>query len=327
MDRRMFISGMTLGLLTAPLVAEAQEAAKVYRIGVLETTSVALNTVNLDGLRQGLRELGYVEGRNFVIEYRSADGRPERFAALATDLARQNVDLILTRGTPAVQAAKRATDAIPIVMLGSGDALGSGVVAGLAHPGGNVTGLTSIDTDIIGKRLELLKQAIPRIRRIAVLQNMSNSAVTHQWRVTEVPARSLGLQVQLVDVRRFDDLERGFDTATRHRVEAVVIGLGGLMQANLPRVVDLAAKHRLPAMYPSREFVDAGGLFGYGVSYPGQYRRAASYVDKILKGAKPADLPVEQPTKYELVINLKTAKALGLTISPSLLLRADQVIE
>jgi len=326
-DRRRFLLTSLAWTLATPLAAGAPQAGKVWRIGVLETTSPSLNTTNLDAFRQGLRELGYVEGRNFVIEYRSADGRPERFPSLASELVRLRVDLIVTRGTPAVLAAKKATGSIPIVLATSADPAGFGVVSGLARPGTNVTGLSTIAVELAAKRLELLKEAIPRIARIAELANMSSPASASQWRQIEVAARSLGLEPQLLDVRASADFARAFDTAINQRADAIIVANDTLTQSHLIRIVDLSAKHRLPSIYASREFVDAGGLMAYGPNFTDLYRRAATYVDKILKGAKPADLPIEQPTKFELVINLKTAKALGLTIPPSVLARADQVIE
>ena len=318
---------LAVSLVLAPLAAEGQQAGKIYRIGMLETTSMALNAANLDAFRQGLRELGYVEGRNFMIEYRSADGRRERFPELATELVRLKVDVILTRGTPAVMAAKNATGTIPVVMAASGDPLLSGVVAGLARPGGNVTGLSAIVVEVTGKRLQLLREVVPGVSRIAVLFDMGNPNNALQWKETEIAAPSLGVQPQLLDVRKPGDFGGAFDAAIRQRAGAMVVGIDALTQANHRPIIDLAAKHRLPAIYASREFVDAGGLVAYGVSYPHLYHRAASFVDKILKGAKPADLPVEQPTKFELVINLKTAKALGLMIPQTILLQADHVIE
>ncbi len=318
---------LTVSFILAPLAAEGQQAGKIYRIGMLETTSMALNAANLDAFRQGLRELGYVEGRNFMIEYRSADGRRERFPELATELARLKVDVILTRGTPAVMAAKNATGTIPVVMAASGDPLLSGVVAGLARPGGNVTGLSAIVVEVTGKRLQLLREVVPGVSRIASLLDMGNPNNALQWKETEIAAPSLGVQPQLLDVRKPVDFGGAFDAAIRQRAGAMVVGIDALTQANHRSIIDLAAKHRLPAIYAAREFVDAGGLVAYGVSYPHLYHRAASFVDKILKGAKPADLPVEQPTKFELVINMKTAKALGLTIPQTVILQADQVIE
>jgi len=324
LDRRTFLAGTGAGLLAAPLAVEAQQ---VHRIGMLETTPVALNAANLEAFRQGLRALGYVERQNYAIEYRSADGRAERFPGLAAELVRLKVDLLVTRGTPAALAAKKATRTIPIVMATSGDPVGTGVVSSLARPGGNVTGMSTNTAELVGKRLGLLKEAIPGIARIALVQNMSNPTLVTQRKQIEVAARSLGIQPQYLDVRKPEDLGRAFDTAIKQRVDAVHVSLDTLTQNSLGRIVDLSAKHRLPAIYYSRDFVDAGGLMAYGVSYPESYRRAATYVDKIFKGAKPADLPVEQPTKFEFIINLKTARALGLTIPQSLLQRADEIIQ
>jgi putative ABC transport system substrate-binding protein len=326
MDRRLFLAGAGAVLLAAPLAAEAQQSGKGWRIGVLEGTPVAPNAANLEAFRQGLRELGYVERRDYEIEYRSADGRTDRFPDLVAELVRLKVDLIVTRGTTGALAAKNATRTIPIVMATSGDPVAVGLVASLARPGGNVTGLSSINAELVGKRLGLLKEAIPGIARIAVVLNLSNPTLVTQRKQIEVAARSLGFQAQLLDVRKPEDLRRAFDTAVKQRADAVHVGLDFLAQSNLGRIVDLAAKHRLPTIYSTRDFVDAGGLMAYGVSRLEMYRHAATYVDKIFKGAKPGDLPVEQPTKFELVINLKTAKALGLTIPQSLLLRADEVI-
>ena len=327
MDRRAFIAVIAIGSLAGPLPAGAQLRREVHKIGMLETVSPSVNAANLDAFRQGLRALGYVEGQNFVIEYRSVDGRPERFPELAAELVRLKVDLILTRGTMGVTAAKNATGTIPIVMAASGDPLGAGLVAGLARPGGNVTGLSALTTEVSGKRLQLLKEAIPGSQRIAALLDMSNPTLATQWRAIDQTARSMGLLPQLVDVRKAEDLGAAFDAAVKQRADAAIVGLGAVMQNNVGLIVSLAAERRLPAVYPSRDFVNAGGLIAYGVSYPDSYRRAATYVDRILKGAKPGDLPVEQATKLELVINVKTAKALGLTIPPSLLLRADELIE
>jgi len=326
MNRRTFLCGSLL-MLAVPLAAEAEPTGKVYRIGVLETLSATLNTSNLDAFRQGLRELGYVEGQTFVIEYRSADGRPERFPGLATELVRLKVDLIVTRGTPAVLAAKKATGSIPIVMATSADPAEFGVVSSLAHPGANVTGLSTNAVELAAKRVELLKEAIPRIARLAGLANMSSPASASQWRQIEVAARSLALEPQLLDVRATEDLARAFDTAIKQHADAIIVANDTLTQTNFRGIVDLSAKHRLPSMFASREFVDAGGLMAYGPNFTDLYRRAATYVDKIVKGAKPADLPIEQPTTFVLVINLKTATTFGLTIPPSLMLQASQVIE
>jgi putative tryptophan/tyrosine transport system substrate-binding protein len=324
MDRRTFIGGVAGGLLAAPLGTRAQQVGKVYRIGILEPIPAAQNAANLDALRKGLRDLGYVEGRNLVIEYRSADGRAERFPDLATELVRLKVDLIVTRGTPATNAAKSATETIPVVMAAMRPLA---VVASLAQPSGNITGVTTFSTELTGKRIELLKELVPNLSRVALLHNMGNPAAPPEWEEVKTAARSLGLQSELLDVRSQGDLDRALELAARQRIDALVIGADGLTQMHQQTIVDLLARNRLPAAYPAREFVEAGGLIAYAVKYPDLYFRFASFVDKIFKGAKPGELPVEQPTKFELVINLKTAKALGLSIPQSILLRADEVIQ
>jgi putative tryptophan/tyrosine transport system substrate-binding protein len=324
MDRRTFIGGVAGGLLAAPLGTRAQQVGKVYRIGILEPIPAAQNAANLDALRKGLRDLGYVEGRNLVIEYRSADGRAERFPDLATELVRLKVDLIVTRGTPATNAAKSATETIPVVMAAMRPLA---VVASLAQPSGNITGVTTFSTELTGKRIELLKELVPNLSRVALLHNMGNPAAPPEWEEVKTAARSLGLQSELLDVRSQGDLDRALELAARQRIDALVIGADGLTQMHQQTIVDLLARNRLPAAYPAREFVEAGGLIAYAVNYPDLYFRFASFVDKIFKGAKPGELPVEQPTKFELVINLKTAKALGLSIPQSILLRADEVIQ
>jgi putative ABC transport system substrate-binding protein len=327
MNRRAFISTLTSGLLAAPLAAEVKTPGKVYRVGMLETRSATLNAANVDAFRQGMRELGYKQGQHLEIVYRSSDGRDERFPALADELVRLKVDLILTRGTPAALAAKSATASIPVVMAASGDPVGSGIVTSLARPGGNVTGLSSGITESFPKRVELLAELRPGLKRIVAILNMGNHAVPPQWDVVKASAQSLGIAPHLLDVRRPEDLQGAFDEAAKRRAEALVVGLDGVTQANLRSIAELAAKQRLPSIYPAKDYAKLGGLMTYGSSDFHMYRRAAGFVDKIFKGAKPADLPVEQPTEWEFVINLKTAKTLGLTIPPSLLQRADQVIE
>jgi putative ABC transport system substrate-binding protein len=324
--RLIGLAVLVAGSITlAPFMVTAQPPDKVYRIGVLERTSPVVNATNLESFRQGLRALGYVEGKNLVIEYRSAEGRDERFPELAAELAQLKVDLILTRGTPAALAAKHAAGSIPVVITGVGDPVGQGIIASLARPGGNITGLSATVTEIYPKRVELLRELVPRATRIAALFNMSNPAIPRQWKEVETAARALGLQAQLLDVRKVEDLRPAFETAVRQRADALIVGLETLTLANAPLIVDLAARHRLPAMYASTEFV--GGLTSYGVNYPDHYRRAATFADKIFKGAKPADLPVEQPTKLEFVVNLRTARVLGLTIPRTVLLQADKTIE
>ena len=325
MKRREFITLIGGAAAAWPLATRAQQVGKIYRIGILEPIPAARNAANLDALRKGLRELGYVEGRNLVIEYRSADGRAERFPDLASELVRLKVDLIVTRGTPAAIAAKNATGTIPVVMATMGDP--GAIVQSFAHPGSNITGVITFSTELTGKRIEIIKELVPNLSRVALLHNMSNPAVPPEWEETKTAARSLGLQAELLDVRSQEDLGRAFELAVRQHVDALVIGADGLTQTHQQTIVDLVARNRLPAVYPAREFVEAGGLAAYAVNYPDLYFQFARFIDKIFKGEKPGDLPVEQPTKFELVINAKTAKTLGLTIPPTLLVRADEVIE
>ena len=325
LPRRAFMTIVAGGLLVTPLAARAQQpAAKTYRIGILESVPATQNTANLDALRRGLRELGYVEGRNLIIEYRSSDGRAERFPDLAAELVRLKVDLIVTRGTPATRAAKNATGTVPVVMATMGDP--HALVASFTRPGGNITGVTTFSTELTAKRLEILKELAPGLSRVGLLHNMSNPAAPPEWEETKTAARALGLQAELLDVRTPGDLSRAFELAGRQRIDGLVIGPDGLTQMEQRAIVDAVTRSKLPAAYPSRDFVEAGGLMAYAVNYPDLYFRFAGIVDKIFKGAKPGDLPVEQPTRFELVINLKTARALGLTVPRSVLLRADQVI-
>jgi putative ABC transport system substrate-binding protein len=324
--RREFIKVLS-GAAAWPIAVRAQPAGKVYRIGVLETIPQALNAPNLDALRRGLRARGYVEGNNLLIEYRSADGRADRFPGVATELIRLGVDLLVTRGTPAAQAAKNATATIPIVMAAIGEPLGVGVVATLAHPGGNVTGLSAFVTELAAKRIELAKETFPSIQRIAFLTNMGNPIAPPQWEAVKIAAAALGLSAELLDTRKEQDIEQGFDTAVDHKVNVISVNIDGLIQLKADMIVELAARHKILTIYPSREFVEAGGLISYGVNYPDLYYRSATLIDKIFKGAKPGDLPVEQPVKFELIVNLKTANALGLTMPPAILATADEVIE
>jgi putative tryptophan/tyrosine transport system substrate-binding protein len=323
-DRRTFIGGIACGFLAAALTAHAQQVGKSYRIGILEAIPAENNAANLEALRKGLRDLGYVEGRNLSIEYRSADGRAERFPDLASELVHLRVDLIVTRGTPAATAAKNATRTIPVVMATMGDP--RAIVESFRRPGGNITGVTTFSTELTAKRIELLKELAPNLSRVALLHNMTNPAVPPEWEETKTAARSLGIQAELLDVRSAQDLSRAFELAVRHHVDALIVGADGLIQAHQQTIIDFVARNKLPAAYPSREFVEAGGLIAYAVNYPDLYFRLARYIDRIFKGAKPGELPVEQPAKFELVISLKTAKALGLTIPQTLLLQADQII-
>jgi len=323
MNRRALIAALG-GAAAWPRVALAQQQPKVWRIGMLETISADLNAANLGAFQQSMRHLGYVEGQNLIIEYRSADGDAKRFPGLVAELVHLNVDLIVTRGTPAVLAAKKATGTIPVVIAASGNPLL--VVASLARPGGNVTGLSSVTPDLDPKRIELLTELDPALASIAVFMNMSNPIFSSELKEFEAAARSKGLRPRLFDVRLGDDIRRAFDAVNREH-EAIMVELDAVTQAHREMIVELGARYRLPTMYPAREFVDAGGLVSYGVNYPDLYRRAAIYADKIWKGAKPADLPVEQPTTFEFVVNLKAAKALGLTIPVSFQLSADELIE
>jgi putative ABC transport system substrate-binding protein len=327
MERRTFIGVIAGGLLAAPLVAEAQQAAKVPRIGFLGNSTAALEANLVGPFREGLRDLGYVEGQNILIEYRWAEGQYERFPALIAELIALKVDVIVTAGTPASLAVKKATTSIPLVMVAVGDPIGVGLVASLARPGGNVTGLSSIAPELEGKRLELLREVVPKLSHIAVLWNPDNPFHAGSLKETRAAAQVLGIKVQPLGVRVSEDFPAAFASILRERPGALLVLADRLFLHNRARIVDFEAKHRLPGVYAYRELVEAGGLMSFGPSYPGMHRQAAHYVDKILKGSKPADLPVEQPTKFELRINLKAAKALGLTIPQSVLLRADQVIQ
>ncbi|MGH7389473.1 MAG: ABC transporter substrate-binding protein [Candidatus Rokuibacteriota bacterium] len=317
-------------ILAAPLAGEAQPTRKVYRIGYLSTQSSSAVAGELDAFRQGLRDLGYADGQNVVIEYRFAEGKLDRLAGLAAELVRLNVDVIVTGGTPGTRAALQATRTVPLIITVVGDPIAAGFVTSLARPGGNVTGLTQMSPQLSGKRLELLKEALPNISRVAVL--IDAALMAHQifapLQETQVAAKTLGLRLQSLEVRGPDaDWSGAFKAATSQGADALITLPGPVIELHSEHVVDMAAKNRLPAIYPTREFVEAGGLMSYGPDRVDLNRRAATYVDRLLKGAKPAELPIEQPTKFELVINLQTAKALGLTIPRSLLLRADRIVD
>jgi len=318
---------LAVSLTLAPLAIEGQQqTGKVYQIGLLGKQSRSAQTKSVEALLSGLRDLGYVEGKNLVVEYRWADGKYDRLPHLVAELIALKVDVIVTTGgTPAALAAKQATTTTPVVMGGVGDAVGAGLVASLARPGGNVTGLTDSVPELHAKRLELLKEALPRTGRVAVLIHPVNQTPTG-LRPLEDAARSMRVELLRVEAGRPDEFERAFSTMARNRVDAVVVLQDSLFNAHVKAIATLAAKRRLLSS-GTRDFAEAGGVIGYGWNVADNNRRAAHFVDKILRGAKPSDLPVEQPTKFELVINLKTAKALGLTIPQSLLLRADQVIE
>jgi len=326
--RRTFLAGTGAVLLAAPLAADAQQAGKVPRIGFLAAAAPSDVSARLDAFRQGLRALGWVEGQNIVIDYRFAEGRYDRLPDLAAELVRLKVDIIVSVASQGVAAAKNATETIPIVMISVGDPVGLGFVASLARPGGNVTGSSfSVGLEIVGKGLELLKETVPKVRRVAILLNPANPA--HPLAISEVnvAARSLGVQLQVLEARSLNEFDGAFAAMAKERVGALLVLTDGMFILHRTRLADLAARSRLPAAYGTREMVEAGGLMSYGPSLPDLFRRSATYVDKILKGAKPGDLPVEQPTKFEFVINLKTAKALGLTIPQSLLQRADEIIQ
>jgi putative ABC transport system substrate-binding protein len=313
---------ITLGLFVTSLAVEAQQPGKGYRIGVLATTYLP----PFDAFREGLRALGYVEGQNLVLEYRWAEQRLQLFPDLAADLVRRQVDVIVTWGTPAAQAAKNATGTIPIVMAAIGDAVGTGLVPSLARPGGNITGLSAQNPELEGKRLQLLKEAVPTASRIALLWNPTNPLHALVLKETQVAAEQLGVQLQSVELPNPPDLEGAFTAMTLQHADALTVAPDTFFVLNRTRLAELAIQYHLPAIYLYKEHVHAGGLMAYGPNYHDLFRRAATYVDKILKGAKPADLPVEQAMKFELVINLKTAQALGITMPPMLLFQADEVI-
>ena len=320
--------GLALALVFSALAAEGQQAAKIYRVGYLGIGSASDVIDRLGVFRQGLRELGYLEGRNAALEIRFAEGKPERLPDLAAELVRLKVDVIVTQSGTAALAAKKATQTIPIVMASSGDAVRQGLVASLARPGGNVTGLTMISPELSRKRLEILREMLPRLSRVGVLWCGGGGAVgEQQWAETQAAAGVLGVQLSSLEVRSGDDLASAFASAAKRRVQAVLMFDCSRLGPSVAQIVELARKHRVPAMYPFTPYPQAGGLMSYGPNLLDASRRAATYVDKILKGAKPADLPVEQPTKFELVINRVTAKALGLTIPPSVAARVDRVIE
>jgi len=314
-------------ILLAPLPVEAQQPRKVPRVGFLSAVSANSVPARLEGFRLGLRELGWVEGQSVTIDYRWAEGRGDRLPGLAEELVRLNVDLIVTHGAAATLAARRATATIPIVFASADDAVTSGLVASLARPGGNVTGLTIISPELSGKRLELLREVVPSLKRLAVLRNPTNPVTLLELKATQAAAQSLGLQIQSLEVADPDGFAGPFSAMTREQAGALIVLSDAMFVGRHAQIVGYAAKSRLPAIYSAREFADAGGLMSYGPNVADLWRRSAAFVDKILKGAKPADLPVEQPTKFELVINLKTAKQIGLTIPPNVLARADKVIK
>jgi len=319
---------LTLVVVALSLAAHAQSPARVARIGYLGSSSPSLEAQWIDAFRQRLRELSYVEGRSITLEYRWADGRDERLPGLATELVNAKVDIIVTTGTPSAFAAKRATTTIPIVMASAGDPVRSGLIASLARPGANLTGVTVLGPELEGKRLGYLKQAIPGISRVAVIWNPANPAIRFYLQAAQDVARTSQLTLEPVtEIRRVEDFESALATITRARPDALIVRADRFLLAHRRRIVDFAVTRRLPGMYAYPEYVDAGGLMSYAPDNAALFRDAASYVDKILRGAKPGDLPVQEPSKFELAINLKTARALGLTLSQSLLLQADRVVQ
>ena len=314
-------------LLAVAVIAEAQQQAKISRIGFLFVSPLSSNTARTEAFRQGLRELGYVEGKNIVIEWRSAEGKADRVSALAAELVRLKPDVIVTAGPAATGPAKEATVTIPIIMAQDTDPVGNGFVASLARPGGNVTGLSSLSPELSGKQLELLKEILPKVSRVTILGNSTRPGNSQALREMEIAAGAFKVQVEYLDVLHSNDIEPALRATSKGRANAVLLLGNPVATSNRTQIVELAVKNRLPAIYDRREFVEDGGLITYSVSQNDLYRRAATYVDKILRGAKPADLPVEQPTKFEFIINLKAAKQIGLTIPPNVLARADRIIK
>jgi putative ABC transport system substrate-binding protein len=332
MNRRDFITLLGGAAAAWPLTVNAQRSAKIPRIGLMVTGSLESPEarVQLDAFRQGLRQLGYTEGRNIAIEYRGADGRIERFPSLAAELVRLEVDLIFAANTPAALAARQATATIPIVAAVMGDPVEDGLVASLAQPGGNVTGLTFLAPELTAKRMQLLKDALPNVSRVAALWHpgaYGERTMDDMLKATEAVARTLGVHLQLIELRAAEELERAFSMIMKERAEALFLFPSPMLFLARRRIVELAATHRLPSVSQAREFVEIGGLVAYGANINDLFRRSTVYVDKILKGAKPADLPIEQPTRFELVINLKTAKTLGIDVPLPLMIRADEMIE
>jgi putative ABC transport system substrate-binding protein len=315
----------TAFLATVPL-AQSQQSMKIPRIGHLSAVSPSSISDRIKAFRQGLRDLGYVEGKNILIEYRYAEGKLDRLRDLAAELVRLKVDIIVTGGSQTTHPAKDATATIPIVMSQDPDPVGNGFVASLARPGGNITGLSSLIADLSGKRLELIKEILPKLSRVAVLETSTNTGNARQLKETELAAGALGIKLQRLDVLGPNDIEAAFRAASKGRADAVLVLNGPVVSSHRKQLADLAVKSRLPVTYPQSEFVEDGGLMSYGVSFTDLFRRAATYVDKILKGRTPAELPVEQPIKFEFIVNLKSAKQIGLTIPPNVLVRADRVI-
>ncbi len=327
MKRKITVITLCALLLALCSPADAQQPTKIPRIGFLITSSPAVIAPRMDAFQQGLRELGYVEGKNILIERRHAEGKLDRLPALAAELVRLNVDVIVTSGPTATRPAKEATSAIPIIMTFDDDPVGSGFVTSLARPGGNVTGLSTLAPEISGKQLELLKEIVPRLNRVAVIGTSTRQGTAQALKEIELAAAAFAMKLQYLNIQNPQEIETAFRAASKERADAFLVLQSPVFNSQRAQIADLALKSRLPATYPRREFVEDGGLMSYGVSISDLDRRAATYVDKILKGAKPADLPVEQPTKFEFVINLKAAKQIGLTIPPNVLARADRVIK
>jgi ABC-type uncharacterized transport system substrate-binding protein len=325
--RRAFMALLGGAAAAWPLAARAQQAGKIPRVGFMGNSTAALEANLVGPFRDGLRELGYQEGRNIVIEYRWADGKYERFPALVAELLAVPVDVIVTAGTPATLAVKKATSRVPLVMIAVGDPVGTGIVPTLARPGGNITGLSSIAPDLEGKRLELLREVIPKLSHVTLFLNPLNPFHAVSMRQAFAAAQALGIKLQALEVRTSGELEGAFAAIVRTKPDALLILADRVFLHNRKRVMDFATEQRLPSVNAYREVVEAGGLMSYGPSYEDMHRRAADYVDKILKGAKPGDLPVEQPTKFTLILNLKSARALGIDVPPMLIARADEVIE
>jgi putative ABC transport system substrate-binding protein len=326
MKKRITIFTLCVMLFTLCFSAEAQQPKKVPRIGYLDGASLSANSVRIEAFRQGLRDLSHVEGKNIVIEWRSAEGKADRLPSLAVELVRLKVDIIVSAGSAATRPAKEATVTIPIVMAQDADPVRNGFVASLARPGGNITGLSNLTPEISGKRLELLQEIVPKLSRVAVFGTSTQAGTAQALRETELAGGALGVQLQYLDVRGPKDIETAFQAASKGRADAALVLGSAVLNSQRKQIVELAVKSRLRAIYYAPEWVEDGGLMSYSANITDLFRRAATYVDKILKGAKPADLPVEQPTKFEFVINLKAAKQIGLTIPPNVLVRADRVI-
>jgi putative ABC transport system substrate-binding protein len=326
-NRRTFLGSLTLGIFGLAHAAGAQQSGRQYRVGFLGNATASLEAALVGAFRDGLRDLGYVEGQNVVIEYRWAEGEYSRLPALIAELVAQKVDVIVTAGTPATLAVKRAAISIPLVMVAVGDPVGTGIVPSLSHPGGNITGLTSISTEMDGKRLELLREVVPRVSHLAVLWNPASPLQVLAEKQTQAAAQVLRMKVLSLGVRTIEQIKEAFTTIAREQPDALLVLADRLFLYHRALIMDFATRHRLPGVHAYRELVEAGGLMSFGPSYAGMHRRAAYFVDRMLKGAKPADLPVERPPTFELVINLKTAKALGVTIPQSVLLRATELIQ